>query len=623
MRIRKVPLLPSRRRGKPKPPSSNSSHSHHPQPPKPCDLYSSDLSSLSMPPNPKREKMSVFEELNGPSGGSDLFDSRFPHGPTPPHFSNLLMTKSHSKLGMGMGLPMSIEDHVQSCQISSTVLDSDGCPQTIWNPSPYGQLPQTGQSSGSSFRSYFDTPLPPTSQYSTPSASQFSHNLDFLNSSSRGTGNSTANIGNSNSNSLMNSSVNSNPANPQNTSSMTTPGYTSMSPSILPSFRHTFMTEAESLSMLSSMSPAGTGSPSVVDSTSNPRGGKPPTSQQLNLSTSSASNNTTPIASFSHHSDNLGLSNTPSYFSSSTSIVPPNPYSNSTNSSLYHPHPHHPAPTSCLSSAPNQVGVPFNSSSSYANSSSSFVPPPASMDPHHTFGMGMNMNPIPSWNPINAPSYSHHGYGAVPQASQPGPSYHPHNQMSSLGMNSVTPSAFPHMNQYNPYGNQSNFISPHAAAMHSHHPTNPWAAPLPSFMSGPHGHPPPPAPSCFVAPPKPKVIPEVNESLSDNEDAFKDSNLGGVGIALTHGSVILQCAKHEMHATTSLKNPNRMYPSRICLVFYQHKSMNNRFHGWSEWEKKIEAKKLQEVKLINQGKLEASPRKMKQLIKEGYLADTP
>ena len=126
-----------------------------------------------------------------------------------------------------------------------------------------------------------------------------------------------------------------------------------------------------------------------------------------------------------------------------------------------------------------------------------------------------------------------------------------------------------------------------------------------------------------MAPPKPKVIPEVTETFSDNEEAFKDSHLGGVAIALTHGAVLLQCAKHEMHATTALKGPNRMYPSRICLVFYQHKSMNNRFHGWSEWEKKIEAKKLQEVKLINQGKLEASPRKMKQLIKEGYLADNP
>lgn len=89
VRVRKVPLLPSRRRGKVKPPSgTSSSHAHHHHAPKPGDLYGPEHGSLTMPPPMKREKLSIFEELNGPAGGSDLFDTRFHHPGPPPPFSN-------------------------------------------------------------------------------------------------------------------------------------------------------------------------------------------------------------------------------------------------------------------------------------------------------------------------------------------------------------------------------------------------------------------------------------------------------------------------------------------------------------------------------------------------------
>ena len=87
------------------------------------------------------------------------------------------------------------------------------------------------------------------------------------------------------------------------------------------------------------------------------------------------------------------------------------------------------------------------------------------------------------------------------------------------------------------------------------------------------------------------------ENIVDIKGYFEDDSVGGLAVALTHGSVMLECAKKELHATTALAHPSRKNPTRIGLVFYQPKNVTYPNHGFQEWERKMKKKKEEQSRV--------------------------
>jgi hypothetical protein len=114
--------------------------------------------------------------------------------------------------------------------------------------------------------------------------------------------------------------------------------------------------------------------------------------------------------------------------------------------------------------------------------------------------------------------------------------------------------------------------------------------------------------------------PDIQYEDVDCKEVFGEQNrhIGGLAVSLPHGSLVIECAKAELHATTSLKRPNRYNPTRIGMVFYQHKTLNYPHHGQGVSVVNMRQKNERDYQAWKDGLFVPTQRKLQTMMEQGF-----
>jgi len=112
---------------------------------------------------------------------------------------------------------------------------------------------------------------------------------------------------------------------------------------------------------------------------------------------------------------------------------------------------------------------------------------------------------------------------------------------------------------------------------------------------------------------------KIRVRQSECLEAFSDPSIGGIALALPHGSLVIECAKAELHATTALQEPNRQEPHRIGLVFYQHKNLHHPGHGAGEFQRKRAIREFRDYVQWLKGNYVPTEAKLRAMCESGFV----
>ena len=117
-----------------------------------------------------------------------------------------------------------------------------------------------------------------------------------------------------------------------------------------------------------------------------------------------------------------------------------------------------------------------------------------------------------------------------------------------------------------------------------------------------------------------KVDDSITFKPMDNREIFGSNmrDIGGLAFELEHGSVLIESAKHENHATTALVSPDRSNPTRIGLVFYQHKNLIFSNHGLDELKVRDVDKMGKYYKMMQNGEFIPTERQLRVMLDQGF-----